>query len=86
MQLLPGTRNEKVADLFKKIGPVEQTIIRCSGGLFVSRTAVPNKVLSDRDHHYATVKYLDPKSARKALALNGIILDGRKLVVRMLNM
>jgi hypothetical protein len=82
LQLLPGTRNEKVAELFRKIGPIEQTIVRCSGGLFVSRTVVPDKVLSDRDHHYATVKYLDPRSARKALALNGINLDGRKLVVR----
>jgi len=79
--LLPGTRNEKVAELFRKIGPIEQTIVRCSGGLFVSRTVVPDKVLSNRDHHYATVKYLDPRSARRALALNGITLDGRKIVV-----
>jgi len=79
--LLPGTRNEKVAELFRKIGPIEQTIVRCSGGLFVSRTAVPDSVLSNRDHHYATVKYLDPRSARRALALNGVNLDGRKLVV-----
>jgi hypothetical protein len=84
LQLLPGTRNEKVAELFRKIGPIEQTIVRCSGGLFVSRTAVPDNVLSDRDHHYATVKYLNPRSARRALALNGVNLDGRKLVVRML--
>ena len=82
LQLLPGTRNEKVAQLFRKIGPIEQTIVRCSAGLFVSRSAVPDGALSNRDHHYATVRYHHPRSARKALALNGVNLDGRKLVVR----
>ena len=45
--------------------------------------AVPLDALSPRDRQYATVEFRDNKAARKALGLNGIVVDGCSLVVRL---
>jgi len=45
--------------------------------------AVPLDALSPRDRQYATVQFRDTKAARKALELNGIVVDGCSLVVRL---
>jgi hypothetical protein len=45
--------------------------------------AIPLEALSPRDRQYATVQFRDTKAARKALELNGIVVDGCSLVVRL---
>jgi hypothetical protein len=86
---VPGIRRDAVHQLFQQFGPTAQVSVRCSTGLFVSNTAVPNETLSENDRHYATVQYLASKSAKRALALNdreidGFSVKGRKLIVRTL--
>lgn len=43
--------------------------------------AVPKEVLGPRDRQYASMEFMNSKSARKALAYHGKVLEGCQLVV-----
>jgi len=69
-------------NFFKFCGQIKRTIIRCSRGqAILSGLAVPREVLGPRDRQYASIEFIDPQSARKALECNGMVLDGCQLVV-----
>ncbi|KAF8812383.1 hypothetical protein BYT27DRAFT_7087380 [Phlegmacium glaucopus] len=69
-------------DFFGHCGQIKQTIIRCSRGQAVmAGLAVPKEVLGPRDRQYASIEFMKPRSARKALACHGMVLNGSQLVV-----
>lgn len=80
-KLLPGTSSDLLKRIFSHFGTISSVIIRCSSGLAVNRVSVPRSQLSARDRQYATVHFHDASSARKALTLNGIELNGVNIVV-----
>lgn len=87
LQLVPGICSESLAKVFGQSGLIAEIKVRCSGGLFVSRTDVPDTFITGKDGFYATVRFKDPKSARVALGLHGSSLEGislpnKRLVVR----
>ena len=80
-KLLPGTSSDLLKRIFSHFGTISSVIIRCSSGLAVNRVSVPRSQLSARDRQYATVHFHDASSAKKALTLNGIELNGLNIVV-----
>lgn len=80
--LISTITRERLEDVFIQCGSIIDTKIRCSRGKAVTMgVAVPLDALSPRDRQYATVEFRDTKAARKALGLNGIVVDGCSLVV-----
>jgi len=80
--LISTITNERLESVFAQCGPIVETKIRCSRGKVLTMgVAVPLDSLSPRDRQYATVQFRDTKAARKALGLNGIVVDGFSLVV-----
>lgn len=77
--LRSGITQERLQFAFTKFGPIKQTLIRVSMGCAV--TNVPAQVRGPRDRRYATIDFFSPIAARKALVMNGTILDGCQLVV-----
>ncbi|KIK06759.1 hypothetical protein K443DRAFT_674042 [Laccaria amethystina LaAM-08-1] len=73
---------ERLQSTFTKFGPIKQTLIRVSMGCAVTGGLnVPAQVRGPRDRRYATIDFFSPIAARKALVMNGTILDGCQLVV-----
>ena len=75
--------------MFKQFGRIAEITVRCSGGLVVGRTDVPNARITDKDGCYATLRFKDPDSVGAALSLIGssfekISIPDKRLVVRSL--
>lgn len=79
LQIGPTITEERITDWFSHCGLVERVLIRCSRGQAVA-TAVDHDT-QQRDRLYATVEFTTSKAARRAIRLNGTVLDGCKLVV-----
>ncbi|CDO74014.1 hypothetical protein BN946_scf185043.g63 [Trametes cinnabarina] len=71
--------------LFQQCGTVRRILIRASSGICVPTTNLKRGFLGfggvQPGVHYATVEYWTPAEARRALELNGTVLEGRSLVV-----
>jgi len=70
-------------EVFGKFGSIMRITIRCSRGQAVGvGMPIPVAALTSRDRQYATIEFNDPNSVKKALKMNGAIVDGCRLVVR----
>lgn len=82
VQLKSTITTSRLESFFGDCGQIKRTIIRCSRGQAVmAGLALPEEVLGPRDRQYASIEFINPQSARKALAYHGMVLDGCKLVV-----
>ncbi|KAF8897478.1 hypothetical protein BD779DRAFT_1667452 [Infundibulicybe gibba] len=78
----PSISQAQLETLFGQCGTITRIQRRCSRGQAVTfGVAVPAEVRTSRDRQYATVEFLEPKAAWKALKLDGYVMDGYKLVV-----
>ncbi|KAF9534865.1 hypothetical protein CPB83DRAFT_843069 [Crepidotus variabilis] len=79
--LAPGTSEPTLRSTFSKFGEIDRVTIRCSQGQYVTAAAVPRAALTKRDRHYATVEFVKPESAKRALRLNGSFIGHRRIIV-----
>ncbi|TFK75972.1 hypothetical protein BDN72DRAFT_874200 [Pluteus cervinus] len=80
-QINSGITAELLTTSFEDFGlTVRRVQIRCSVGQAVV-THIPTGTRQALDRQYATVEFYDPKSAKRALHMNGALLDGCTLLV-----
>ncbi|KAI0771917.1 hypothetical protein BD413DRAFT_547012 [Trametes elegans] len=83
--LSSSVTDEQLQTLFKACGTIRRIVIRASGGMCVPTANMKRGFLGfggvEPGVHYATVEYMVPASARRAIELSGTELDGRKILV-----
>ncbi|PPQ71781.1 hypothetical protein CVT26_007615 [Gymnopilus dilepis] len=72
---------KRLKEFFQDCGKVTRITIRCSRGQGCVAVAIPEQARTERDRLYATVEFSDSKATRNALAYNGKVLDGCKVIV-----
>ncbi|RPD61871.1 hypothetical protein L226DRAFT_613237, partial [Lentinus tigrinus ALCF2SS1-7] len=76
---------QDLEEKFRRCGPIRLIQMRASSGLCVPTLNLPGPFFGFLDppeaRHYATIEFLSPLAARKALEFNGVMFAGREMIV-----